>query len=271
MPLQTQKTEEFFLKIFKVAILIFMALALVAVIVLGLNVVIQGTKSAREPAPAQKAPEKDVSLDDLKKFLLKDDANDAPAPESPPKSGAPTLSYLEDVTQLYRCSVEFGKKVGAETEAEDNAAAAQRVEALRAQIESFAKEGQRGQPWVKSLTTFTCSALADPAIIAMRKEGKVKSVFFPVLNFHMAAWDGIQSEKSRFEQAERDRVEKERMEEEQRIAEARANAVFSATAAGVAFGIFMLLALYLLGAKIESNLRGLDQSLAEIAQRQRTL
>ena len=271
MPLQTQKTEEFFLKIFKVAILIFMALALVAVFVLGLNVVIQGTKSAREPAPAQKAPEKDVSLDDLKKFLLKDDANDAPAPESPPKSVAPTLSYLEDVTQLYRCSVEFGKKVGAETEAEDNAAAAQRVEALRAQIESFAKEGQRGQPWVKSLTTFTCSALADPAIIAMRKEGKVKSVFFPVLNFHMAAWDGIQSEKSRFEQAERDRVEKERMEEEQRIAEARANAVFSATAAGVAFGIFMLLALYLLGAKIESNLRGLDQSLAEIAQRQRTL
>ena len=271
MPLQTQKTEEFFLKIFKVAILIFMALALVAVIVLGLNVVIQGTKSAREPAPAQKAPEKDVSLDDLKKFLLKDDAKDAPAPESPPKSVAPTLSYLEDVTQLYRCSVEFGKKVGAETEAEDNATAAQRVEALRAQIESFAKEGQRGQPWVKSLTTFTCSALADPAIIAMRKEGKVKSVFFPVLNFHMAAWDGIQSEKSRFEQAERDRVEKERMEEEQRIAEARANAVFSATAAGVAFGIFMLLALYLLGAKIESNLRGLDQSLAEIAQRQRTL
>ena len=271
MPLQTQKTEEFFLKIFKVAILIFMALALVAVIVLGLNVVIQGTKSAREPAPAQKAPEKDVSLDDLKKFLLKDDAKDAPAPESPPKSVAPTLSYLEDVTQLYRCSVEFGKKVGAETEAEDNAAAAQRVEALRAQIESFAKEGQRGQPWVKSLTTFTCSALADPAIIAMRKEGKVKSVFFPVLNFHMAAWDGIQSEKSRFEQAERDRIEKERMEEAQRIAEARANAVFSATAAGVAFGIFMLLALYLLGAKIESNLRGLDQSLAEIAQRQRTL
>ena len=271
MPLQTQKTEEFFLKIFKVAILIFMALALVAVIVLGLNVVIQGTKSTREPAPAQKAPEKDVSLDDLKKFLLKDDAKDAPAPESPPKSVAPTLSYLEDVTQLYRCSVEFGKKVGAETEAEDNATAAQRVEALRAQIESFAKEGQRGQPWVKSLTTFTCSALADPAIIAMRKEGKVKSVFFPVLNFHMAAWDGIQSEKSRFEQAERDRVEKERMEEEQRIAEARANAVFSATAAGAAFGIFMLLALYLLGAKIESNLRGLDQSLAEIAQQQRTL
>ena len=32
MPLQTQKTEEFFLKIFKTAILVFMALALLAVL-----------------------------------------------------------------------------------------------------------------------------------------------------------------------------------------------------------------------------------------------
>ena len=270
MPLQTQKTEEFFLKIFKVAILFFMALALVAVIILGLNVVIQGTKSAHAPAPAQKAPEKDVNLEDLKKFLLKDDAKNTPAPESAPKSAAPTLSYLEEATQLYRCSVEFGKKVGAETDAEDNASAAQRVELLRADIESHASAGHRGQPWVKSLAQFTCAALADPAIIAMRKEGKVKSVFIPVLNFHMSAWDGIQDEKSRFEQAERDRVEKERMEEELRIAEARASAVFSATAAGAAFGIFMLLALYLLGAKIETNLRGIDQSLADIAQQRRT-
>ena len=120
------------------------------------------------------------------------------------------------------------------------------------------------------MAQFTCAALADPAIIAMRKEGKVKSVFIPVLNFHMSAWDGIQDEKSRFEQAERDRVEKERMEEELRIAEARASAVFSATAGGAAFGIFMLLALYLLGAKIETNLRGIDQSLADIAQQRRT-
>ena len=94
----------------------------------------------------------------------------------------------------------------------------------------------------------------------------MKSVFFPVLNFHMHAWDDIQQAKVDFEQAERDRVEAERLQEQARIAEARANAVFSATAAGAAFGVFMLLALYLLGAKIELNLRGIDQSLATMAQ-----
>lgn len=264
MPLQTQKTEEFFLKIFKTAILVFMALALLAVLVLGVNVLVQGSKTAREPAPAQKAPDKDISMDDLKKFLRQDEDKPAPAPAAP-KSSAATLGFLEEVTQLYRCSVEFAKKVGAETD-EDNAGAAQQVEALRSQIEAFSRQERRGAPWVKSLTRFACAALADPDIVALRKEGKVKSVFFPVLNFHMHAWDDIQQAKVDFEQAERDRVEAERLQEQARIAEARANAVFSATAAGAAFGVFMLLELYLLGAKIELNLRGIDQSLATMAQ-----
>ena len=268
MSLQTQKTEEFFLKIFKVAVLVFMGLALVAVILLGLNAAYRLTQRAHEPAPAQKAPDKEVSLDDLKKFLQQDSPA-APAQQATPKSNAPTLSYLEEVTRLYRCSVDFAGKVGAQTDEDDNASAAQRVEALRSQIEAFAKPEHRGPAWVKSLTTFTCAALADPAIIAMRKDGKVKSVFFTVLNFHMKAWDDIQQAKTQFEQAEQERVEKERMQEELRIAQARAEALYSATAAAAAFGLFMLLALFLLGAKIETNLRGIDRSLADMAQQRR--
>ena len=101
------------------------------------------------------------------------------------------------------------------------------------------------------------------------QDGKVKSVFFTVLNFHMKAWDDIQQAKTQFEQAEQERVEKERMQEELRIAQARAEALYSATAAAAAFGLFMLLALYLLGAKIETNLRGIDRSLADMAQQRR--
>jgi len=138
----------------------------------------------------------------------------------------------------YRCSLEFAKKVGAEIEQEDNSAAAQRVEELRAQVQQLAAVKRRGERWVKATTDFTCAALADPTIIAMRKDGKIKSVFFPVLNFHIKAWDNIQDEKAAFEQAERDRVEKQRAEDAMRIAEARANALTSAIAAAVAwFGV----------------------------------
>ncbi|MBK7315598.1 hypothetical protein [Candidatus Aalborgicola defluviihabitans] len=262
MAIQTKKTEELFLKIVKVAVLVFMGLALLAVIALGLNVAYQMAKTPNEPAPAQKAPEQQVTMDDLKKYLLKDDkAGEQQPSQSSPKPLAPTLRYLEDVTRLYRCSVEFAKKVGAEIEEEDNAAAAQRVEILRTQIEEAAADKRRGERWVKAATEFTCAALADSSIIAMRKEGKLKSVFYPVLNFHKNAWDAIQDEKARFEQAESDRVEQERLSEAARIALARSNALSSAIAAAVAFGTFMLLAIYLLGAKIETNLREINGSI----------
>ena len=265
MAIQTKQTEEFLLKIVKIIVLAGMALALLMVLILGANVAYQSTKTPQEPAPAQKAPEKEVSMEELKKFLLNEDkADEKQFPASSPKSIAPSLRYLEEVTRLYRCSFQFGKKVGAEIEQEDNSAAAQRVEELRAQIERLAQDKRRGDRWVMAATEFTCAVLADPTIIAMRKEGKVKSVFIPVLNFHIKAWDKIQDDKSEFEQAEQDRVDKQRAEEAVRIAQAQANALTSGIAAGVAFGVFMLLAIYLLGAKIETNLRDIDEAIRSL-------
>src|SRR4051812_21730921 len=126
MALQTKQTEELFLKIVKVAVLACMGLALLVVIILGFNVAYQSAKSPNEPTPAQKAPEKEVTMDDLKKFLLNEDKSGEQKPlVTSPKAMAPSLLYLEEVTRLYRCSVEFAKKVGAEIEEEDNSATAQ--------------------------------------------------------------------------------------------------------------------------------------------------
>lgn len=262
MVIKTKQTEEFFLKIVKVAVLAIMGLALLMVIVLGINFAYQSIQTPKEPAPAQKAPEKEVTMEELKNQLLKPQNSQEQQPsETTPKPTAPSLRYLEEVTRLFRCSAEFAKTVGAEVEQEDNAIAAQRVEELRMKVEEFANDNRRGDPWVKATTAFTCAALSDPAIITMRKEGKVKSVFYPVLTFHLNAWDKIQDTKRAFEQAERDRVERQRNEENLRIANARENASFSAIAAGVAFGIFMLLAIYLLGSKIETNLRDINESI----------
>ena len=71
MSLQTKQIEELFLKLFKVTVLIAMGLCLLAVIGLAINVAYQSSKRPVEPEPAQKAPQKDVSLDDLKKLLEK--------------------------------------------------------------------------------------------------------------------------------------------------------------------------------------------------------
>jgi hypothetical protein len=262
MDMQIKQTEELFLKIFKVAVLVFMSLALLSVIVLGLNVAVQSAKTPKEPSPARKAPEeRQVTMEDLKKFLqtTADKTSEQKPSQAPPKLLAPTLNYLEDVTRLYRCSGEFAKKVGAEIIDDGNAA--QRLEALRVHVEIKAADVHRGERWVKAVTEFACAALADLDIIALRKSGKIENAFYAVLNFHMAQWDAIQGEKTRFEQAELARVERERAQEISRIAEARASALTSAIAAGVAFGIFMLLAIYLLGAKIETNLREINESI----------
>ena len=262
MSLQTKPIEELFLKLFKVTVLIAMGLCLLAVIGLAINVAYQSSKRPVEPAPAQKAPQKDVSLDELRKLLEKQAQPKQPL-ESPaqPKPMAPSLRYLEEVTRLYRCSLEFGKNIGAEIEEQDNARAAENLENLRAQIENFATDPRRGDRWVKSVTEFTCTALGDPVIISLRKEKKIGSVFYPILNYHKDTWDTIQNEIAAFERAERDRVDSERQAEQERIAQARTDAINSAIAAGIAFGTFMLLAIYLLLAKVETNMREINQSI----------
>jgi hypothetical protein len=254
--------EDFFLKIFKVAILVLMTLAILVMVALLGSAAYETTKRPKEPAPAQKAQQREITLEDLKKELLKE-AEPAPSPVQQQPRVPTTLRYLEDVTRVYRCSSEFAKKVNAEIDETDNSVIARRVEDLRSQIERLADEKkERGDRWVKSAVEFTCTALADPSIIAMRKEGKVKSVFFPILNYHLQRWDAIEEEKIAFEQSELARVERERQAEEQRIAEAKATALAQLIAAGIAFGVFMALALYLILAKIESNLRNINTTIA---------
>ena len=258
------KLEDFFLKIFKGTVFLLMTLAALAMFAMLASAAYNLTEKPVQIAPARKAPDRNVTLDDLKKELLKDAAPTPPtAPAVPTQPQMPpTLKYLEDVTLLYRCSTDFARKVGAEIEETDNAVVARRVEDLRAQTEALANEkATRGERWVKSAVQFTCAALADAEIIAWRKEGKVKSVFFPILNYHLKQWDRIVAEKEKFEKDEADRVQRETAQEELRIAAARALALSRLMAAGIAFGIFMALALYLILAKIELNLRNIDRSI----------
>jgi len=257
--------EELFLKIFKVTVLLIMGMAMLAIVVLVATAAYQSLQSPREPTPAQKAPVREIGLEDLKKFLIekeKKDSNKGGALKQQ-SAGRPTsLRFQEEATALFRCSSEFGKAVGVEFEDTNDAVNAQKLQQLRGYIEGLADGSSlRGEPWVKAAVAFTCMALADRSIIALKKEGKVKTIFFPVIEFHVGTWDAIQSEKVKFEQNEENRVASERGAEALRVAKAKALAVTCMIGAASAFGLFMLLALYLLAAKIENDLREINESI----------
>lgn len=263
----SKKLEDIFLSLFKGTVVVLMALALLAMVALLAGAAYQFTKQPVEPEPAKVAPQRDVTLDDLKKSLMKGKGA-VPAPSTTPQSGTQvpnSLKYLEDVTRLYRCSVDFAKKVGAEIDETDNAVISQRVEGLRSQVERLADaEAQRGERWVKSAVTFTCGALADPEIIQWRKDGKIDGVFFAVLNYHLERWDQLQAERDRFNREEQERVARQKAEEEARVAQARATALVMLASAGGAFAVFMALALYLILAKIEVSLRLMNGNIGAV-------
>ena len=263
MTAPVQNVEVLFLKIFKVAMLVFMALALIAILFFLGSAAYQYSQSPKEPAPAQKAPPKEIRLDDLKQWLIEQEKRAKEAPASVPSTGQPkSVEYMEEATALYRCSEAFGKEVGAELRAAIDYEVTQRISDLRVQLEQSA-DGQdwRKGGWVKAALSFTCTALKDPSIIALRREGKLTKVFMPVIGFHLSAWDRIETEKRKFEQAEQNRVASEKAVEMTRVLAAKALALAHMTAAGIAFVIFMALALYLIFAKIETNLRDINESI----------
>lgn len=268
MATPTRRIEELFLRIFKVTVLLIMSLALVSILLLIVTAAYQYSQTPKEPAPAQKAPVKEIGLEDLRKFLIEKEKRDS-TKEDPtrqqPTGRTTSLRFQEEATALFRCTGEFGKKVGAEIEDASDLVNAQRLQQLRSYIERVADASTlRGDAWVKAMVAFTCMALADNSIIELKREQKVNAVFYPVIEFHIGAWDAIQSEKQKFEQREEERFASERSAEALRVAQAHAVAIGCLTATAGAFGLFMLLALYLLAAKAENDLRDINESVRSL-------
>lgn len=262
--------EELFLKIFKITVLSIMGLSLVAIVLLLVAAPFQYGQSPQEPAPAQKAPEKQISLDELKAFLIEQEKQRTRkdvAPKPQPGALGGVSRYGEEALRLFRCSLKFGEDTGKLTveQVRDEQKNAQMREELRARLEQEANGPLRGDIYIKSAEAFTCKALADPSIIALAKEdrpeaNKVGPVFRPTLGFHRMAWDKIQAEKQQFEQREQQRVASQRSSEEVRVSLAKAQALGYLIAAASAFALFMILALYLLAAKIENDLRDINEA-----------
>ena len=269
----TDRIEELFLRIFKIVILVIMGLGLVLAIGFSIYAAALYFQSPNKPLPVKQAPPQDVNVDKLLNQLKPEEPTKTEEKSSPPepaKASSPqTLRYMEDVTALYRCSVEFGKAVGATVDEIDSTAASRTIEEYRSQLEQQAdSKDYRGPAYVKDAVKFSCIALKNPQIITLRKEGKVSGVFVKVLNFHLKEWDRIQLEIAKFNREENLRIDKHNAEEEARVVSSKIQAVTMIAIAGVAFAIFMIIALYLIFAKIETNLRRLankDESLSKLS------
>lgn len=269
MSISIYKCEDAFLKIFKITVLAMMALTLVSSAILITYAAYQFLQHPKEPIPAQKAPEKQINMEGLTKSLIereikknKEEKPDIQPTKIPPAT-KPELLYSEDATAIYRCSIDFSKSVGASVDEMDNATNIQKIEALRAVIERLASYPHRGDSWVKSSAEFTCKTLKDPSIIEMKKQGKIGQVLMPALTYHLNNWDEIQSEKIRFNQSEEDRILQERTAEMLRVNKAKSSVTPLLIGAAGAFSLFMALALYLLGYRIENNLKNINKSIQD--------
>lgn len=113
----------------------------------------------------------------------------------------------------------------------------------------------RGSRYVASQLQFAKQSLSNPSVVQLCKNGK-NGIFFGMLEHHLKIWDQHQRDVRKFNDAEREREDRSRHLENLRVTEARAEGYRQLTLAAAAFGVFMSLALVLIFARIEANLRG---------------
>lgn len=267
--------EMFLLGVFRIVLLIVMTASLVGGLGLGIYAVSMYThKPAPSPEPAP------VSVEGIRaeQFLTLIDPPDksqdkaqaatagpAPGPtgKSTSASPGPTLQYLEDVTVLYRCLVDFTKAAGIDTAEANLENASRQIEAYRLEIQKVADASpSRGAAWVKDAARFVCDVVQTPRMIVLQKEGKVESVASRILNFHVQEWDQRQAEKKQKDAMAAQKSAQERAKQVAAEERAKGEALRLLMIAGAALATFMALAVFLILVRIELSLRAMASSAA---------
>lgn len=265
MKIHSTATEELFLKIFKYIVLGVMALAMLGTVGALLYSGFQSLQSPKEPAPARVAPKESINVEDFLKQLKPKAAQqeekseeDSEKEETPQLPAKPTKPPFEaEAVKLAGCAKESNAKSGWDPVPDSI------NESLRQFLETRSNYRNRGQEWVDSLVTFACAAMLHNEVIAYKKANKGVSTLGLITAFHIKSWDQIQDNIEAFNRNEERRINSERAEEIVRVGIAKEKAISALIFAGVTFSIFMALALYLIIAAIESNLRNINESIQE--------
>lgn len=258
------RPEELFLKLLKSALVILMGLALLGAIGLSVFAGIKYSSKPIEPAPAMAPPNLEIKADPLvvaleRLFAKKDDkgsTTEVPPPDKKTQSiDERRQQFMNYARPIYACSKEFAKAIGQDVfgvTAEDDQL---RVEVLADSLVASDRRNNLGSDWGPALVTFTCDTLRNPRLIELKKKHAGASVLVPLLDYHREQWMENKKMKQDFINSEEARVNNERRREEQRVAEERAQGWFLLGLAAAMLGAFSLLALYLIFARIEINLR----------------
>lgn len=258
------RPEELFLKLLKSALVFLMGLALLGAIGLSVYAGIKYSSKPVEPAPAKAPPTLEIKSDpylvELERLLAKKDdkgnAAEVPSPNNKTQSiDERRKQFIDYAKSINVCSKEFAKAVGQDVSgltAEDDKL---RAEVLADALDASERRNHLGSDWGPALVTFTCDALRNPRLIELKKKNTGTSVLISLLDYHREQWIENRNKTQAFIRGEEARVDNERRREEQRVAEERAQGWFFLGIAGTLLGAFTLLALYLIFARIEINLR----------------
>ena len=255
-PLLT-RIEEAYLKLFRIALLVILTLVLVATLAMAVQGGLKAMTKPQAIAPAREAPAPAVGVDEFIKEFDKQ-----PMPEAPPPVDAapaePDTALDDKVTaqirKLYGYFDGYQRACRIPADAQVDQRTFESSFNRRVMRGLFA---ELGDPYIASQAAFEKALLSHPRIIeiCIERQGKAQ-VFWASMNWHLDQWRLKVEEAEEFTVAEAERVERETAEEAARVAAAKAAGMQQLLIALGMFGAFISLALLLIFAKIESNLRG---------------
>lgn len=251
----SSKLELFLLGIFKwvvIAAMLVLIASMVGLIGFGL---VQYSSTAVPPEPAKSAPKPTFSST---AFLqsVKPQPTDKAVPSV--KDAQPSTLAVDTGEAIFRGQAErlwaHVSKYQTDCALAAKLSKTDFIEALRQTPLRNILE-KRGNDFAVSQDAFVKENLANDEIIALCKSGR-GGLFFSLLEFHRSSWDQQTRQAMEFDAQERSRVARVEDSEAARVAARKANGYQLFTSAAIAFGLFMSVALVLIFARLESNLRG---------------
>ena len=244
---KTNSLEDLFLNIFKFFIMLMMGIAILAAPAMLIGAAYMAFQEPAKPPAVHDILLKNLSVEQLKLDLIEAEKTKKP-PVDNQSSNTTTnrsfLKYSEQAIALLRCANSFSIAAGIEIAQSTNA---QELEDLRSALDRLASSETRGLQFVDSLVTFGCQVLKDSNIVSLKKSGDIGSVIGPTVKFFDRAWD--KAEDARNKSIERENV---------RVIEAKALAVSLVIGAGALFVVFLILAIYLIIARIELHIKNIS-------------
>lgn len=231
-----------------------MFLLIVATIVLIGTALVKIPSAAAKAEPAVPAPKQAITSSDFLKSI-------SPTPSKPSSeisAAAQTLAADSDEA-LFKSQVEALWKIVSKYQIDCRGSMqfteAEFAETLR-QTPLKRVLAIRGKDYAQSQILFIRETLGNEETIKLCRAGKT-GLFLSALEYHREKWDRGIKDSVEFETSERNRIAAFENAEAARVTTGKMQAWQFLIGAGIAFGLFISVALLLVFARIESNLRGM--------------